>query len=1319
MRQLLVCILILTVCRISAQVSQVPQVYYNNNDVNLFIRPSASLSSMPISTISLSPSGKIVAESIVTSTETQGKATWVRVCLPTTTGTIAYGYMLYGERYIRINETNNYATTTANVNVRSGAGTSFPNVTISGTPVTYGSGSVVALTGTSSNVNGTIWHQVYLPNGYSQLTGYISQAFLSLPVLENYYVVGGNVQNSSSILIWGATVNIGSWNTNSTEGFYQYKVPKLWNGSITCIHPNYTSSIPNSYIYTANSSNYSRNFVMNGSTPCTSPVASVNNPTGQNSVEMFCTVTGGSGGTLRYKWYSGLSCSGSVLGTNEILNVSVSGNYSCKAYIDGYESSCFDCKTGQATINNSNYSISGTVVNPSISELSGNILNTLFNCNVKLYISGSNTEVGSTFSSNGSFSFTNLQNQEYDVVASYTSSESIFYSVKALQVSPNTSDLELKLPGNLIEEILDYNSKLTNHVCYLEDLGYNIPVEPYDISSSNSYVISQKNIPDNQSRSIESLERLCIAERVIVKYFDQASLMNNEYAQSINEFAKFVLSLKKLAQCGSLLDALSDFYIDQLKFAFEIPVNNINTPYENSIRVTLDGITDYIGYKVTSSPSISSETLLDLLKDPINRFLTDQMLNNIYIKNTANTVPSSVSRSANEQYSGNILNSISNISQQLAASNVKTSIAQSYAESYRNNPDWTQVLTDAANMAFRASCGRNVYINLLALGLDVINIGFLSASIHKSSKRISELVSECNTVTTVSFSRPMPHFSNRNIRPNSPLHTTSIVSELENEYTASLTDINNNNTGSFNRHFKELNRLNNKLSDSLYEELNKVKAALPFSNISDSSFVSSLKHTMFGAPFVRFAHISALAFYFENPDDVLKDSINFYASEFYQANALMLDELNTIEILLSSVTSSGYINVSGMMFPKVLRPSMDTTITVTLKNYGDLTATSIYCKLKFDNLISAPTDSFYLGSINSGDTGSFSLQIHTSNYADTLSFYSLNIFSENAITIHKGGGISISNILPTEVYRFVGDGNWSDVDNWLSQKIPPMVLFKGNKIVIDPINSGNCTLDIPRIIPPNVELIVSKNKRFTINGDLTIQGDTNNLTDGLVAWYTFAGNAVDSSGYGNNGTVQGATLTADRFGRLNNAYDFNGTTDYIQIPHSESLNFGITNTFSFWIKTSSLTLSKEYYFFAKHTPNSGPPAGISGIHGCVSNLVTSQPTTFFRYDRSTWGNPWGGISLANTPSYDTWTNVVIVTGEVADSIYINGALSYSEPKATTTVIGSNTWPMYFGKNVVGWANNDWGFIGQMDDIRIYNRVLSSAEINALYHEGGY
>src|SRR5262245_24517563 len=62
------------------------------------------------------------------------------------------------------------------------------------------------------------------------------------------------------------------------------------------------------------------------------------------------------------------------------------------------------------------------------------------------------------------------------------------------------------------------------------------------------------------------------------------------------------------------------------------------------------------------------------------------------------------------------------------------------------------------------------------------------------------------------------------------------------------------------------------------------------------------------------------------------------------------------------------------------------------------------------------------------------------------------------------------------------------------------------------------------------------------------------LETGLVAHYTFSGNALDVSGFGNHGTVAGATLTTDRFGGADSAYQFDGLNDNIRVTNSATLS---------------------------------------------------------------------------------------------------------------------------------------------------------------------
>src|ERR1035437_6374375 len=77
------------------------------------------------------------------------------------------------------------------------------------------------------------------------------------------------------------------------------------------------------------------------------------------------------------------------------------------------------------------------------------------------------------------------------------------------------------------------------------------------------------------------------------------------------------------------------------------------------------------------------------------------------------------------------------------------------------------------------------------------------------------------------------------------------------------------------------------------------------------------------------------------------------------------------------------------------------------------------------------------------------------------------------------------------------------------------------------------------------------------------------LTNGLVAYYPFNGNANDASGNGNNGTVNGAVLAQDRLGASNSAYSFNGSNSAItfsSVPLTQVDNW----TLSAWVNPASL-----------------------------------------------------------------------------------------------------------------------------------------------------
>lgn len=91
--------------------------------------------------------------------------------------------------------------------------------------------------------------------------------------------------------------------------------------------------------------------VRKGLSTCNSPAAMVADVSGTDAATLSCVPIGGSGGPVVYKWYKGLTCGGTVVGTDSLYTATQAGYYVCKAYIEGFEATCYSCDPGYATIN--------------------------------------------------------------------------------------------------------------------------------------------------------------------------------------------------------------------------------------------------------------------------------------------------------------------------------------------------------------------------------------------------------------------------------------------------------------------------------------------------------------------------------------------------------------------------------------------------------------------------------------------------------------------------------------------------------------------------------------------------------------------------------------------------------------------------------------------------------------------------------------------------------------------------------------------------------------------------------------------------------
>jgi hypothetical protein len=195
---------------------------------------------------------------------------------------------------------------------------------------------------------------------------------------------------------------------------------------------------------------------------------------------------------------------------------------------------------------------------------------------------------------------------------------------------------------------------------------------------------------------------------------------------------------------------------------------------------------------------------------------------------------------------------------------------------------------------------------------------------------------------------------------------------------------------------------------------------------------------------------------------------------------------------------------------------------------------------------------------------------------------------------------------------------------------------------------------------------------------------------GLVAAYGFnegSGTVVnDVSGHGNNGTISGATWTTS--GKYGNALSFNGTNALVTINNAASLQLTSAMTLEAWVYPTTVDSAwrdviykgNDNYYLEGTSNNSSRPA-MGGTF--VGDLYGTSPLT------------------ANT-----WSHLAATYDGATMRLYVNGVQVAS--RAQTGVIATSTNPLQIGGDSIYGQH----FAGRIDEVRIYNRALSAAQIQS-------
>jgi hypothetical protein len=212
-------------------------------------------------------------------------------------------------------------------------------------------------------------------------------------------------------------------------------------------------------------------------------------------------------------------------------------------------------------------------------------------------------------------------------------------------------------------------------------------------------------------------------------------------------------------------------------------------------------------------------------------------------------------------------------------------------------------------------------------------------------------------------------------------------------------------------------------------------------------------------------------------------------------------------------------------------------------------------------------------------------------------------------------------------------------------------------------------------------------------------------TNGLVGWWPFNGNANDESGNANNGTVNGATLTADRFGNANKAYNFDGIDDFIDFVNS-SVPTGVSSrTISLWFYVISYPQDQQGYYFYSQGITTIPNSGQS--HNLVLIRNNSNPTAgpiYLAYNASHATE----IQANFQPVISNWYHLVGVYEQGLAKLFLNSNL--------LSQLSVPFWNTANNNFVIGRrADPDDYCEGKIDDIGIWNRALTECEIQDLYN----
>ncbi len=199
------------------------------------------------------------------------------------------------------------------------------------------------------------------------------------------------------------------------------------------------------------------------------------------------------------------------------------------------------------------------------------------------------------------------------------------------------------------------------------------------------------------------------------------------------------------------------------------------------------------------------------------------------------------------------------------------------------------------------------------------------------------------------------------------------------------------------------------------------------------------------------------------------------------------------------------------------------------------------------------------------------------------------------------------------------------------------------------------------------------------------------LKTGLIAYYPFNGNTNDESGNNNNGTAIKDDFTNDKNGTANRAFNFDGN-NYIKVPNSASLS-SIKDAISItaWVYNADII--------------------VPIVCKAAYNGQTMQFRLCSHWDLM-FANNGQAADFPVSLELNTWKHIAVVSDGSSTKYYLNGVLRSTVATHFDETAQDYSSEMYIGADTHGITEY---YTGKLDEIRIYNRLLSEEEVLKIYN----